>query len=114
MDRATKTQVRLVLAANYADADDVAVTAVEPASSHPNPSAGEVFAPRSEHSPATALIAHEGGPRHGDIAEVPTAQLISVLVYDGPRWLGVYRRADPPRAVPTAQGLAQVWEALNG
>ncbi len=37
----------------------------------------------------------------------------SVLVYDGPRWFGVYAPSDPPRTVVTPQGDAQVWVTLQ-
>jgi hypothetical protein len=56
------------------------------------------------------LIFHWGGPRHGEIDEVPAESLAStVLVYDGPRWFGVYQRLEPVQVQPTAQGPAEVW-----
>ena len=56
------------------------------------------------------LIFHWGGPRHGEIAEVP-AELItsSLLVYDGPQWIGVYERSDPPQVHDSPKGSAEVW-----
>lgn len=60
------------------------------------------------------MIAHQGGQRDGHIAKVRTADLASYLVYDGPRWIGVYRLVDPPRTIVTRYGLAQVWEAVEG
>ncbi|MGY1804897.1 hypothetical protein ACI78T_16575 [Blastococcus sp. SYSU D00922] len=57
-----------------------------------------------------ALISHWGGPRHGEVDEVPAEQLASsVLVYDGPRWFGVYQRFEPRQVQETAQGPAEVW-----
>jgi hypothetical protein len=57
-----------------------------------------------------ALVYHWGGPRHGEIDEVPSEQVASsVLVYDGPRWFGVYERFQPEREQATPQGPAQVW-----
>jgi hypothetical protein len=61
-----------------------------------------------------ALIYHVGGPRDGDVGEVADHLLAtSVLVYDGPRWYGVYAPADPPRRVATPQGDAEVWRVLE-
>ena len=56
------------------------------------------------------LIVHWGGPRHGEVAEVP-ARLVasSLLVYDGPKWVGVYEPLDPPQKRETPKGLAEVW-----
>ena len=59
-------------------------------------------------------VAHEGGPRNGTVAEVATAVLAGYLVYDGPRWIGVYQRANPPRVVSTPGGPADVWVAVDG
>ena len=56
------------------------------------------------------LIYHWGGPRHGELAEVPAELLSSnILVYDGPRWFGVYERLDPPQLHQTPDGPAEVW-----
>jgi hypothetical protein len=56
------------------------------------------------------LIFHWGGPRHGEVEDVPAAMVASsVLVYDGPRWFGVYERFEPVRVQDTAQGPAEVW-----
>jgi hypothetical protein len=56
------------------------------------------------------LILHWGGPRHREIADVPAEQLASaLLVYDGPRWFGVYERTDPVQNRDTEQGTAEVW-----
>ncbi|SDN74339.1 hypothetical protein [Geodermatophilus sp. DSM 45219] len=56
------------------------------------------------------LVFHWGGPRHGEVDEVPAESLASsVLVYDGPRWFGVYQRFEPRQLRTTAQGLAEVW-----
>lgn len=56
------------------------------------------------------LIIHWGGPRHEHVDEVP-AELVSssLLVYDGPRWVGVYEPLDPPQVRDTAKGPAEVW-----
>lgn len=56
------------------------------------------------------LIFHWGGPRHGEIDEVPAQSLASsVLVYDGPRWSGVYERFEPIQMQTTPHGPAPVW-----
>ena len=60
------------------------------------------------------LIFHWGGPRHGEIDEVPAESLAStVLVYDGPRWFGVYQRLEPVPVRSTAEGPAEVWVVLE-
>ena len=60
------------------------------------------------------LILHWGGPRHGEVAEVPAESLASaVLVYDGPHWFGVYKRLDPVQVRSTAGGPAEVWVVLE-
>ena len=59
---------------------------------------------------AVTLIFHWGGPRHGEVDELPAESLASsVLVYDGPKWMGVYQRSNPPRAHETPEGPAEVW-----
>ena len=56
------------------------------------------------------LILHLGGPRDGQVDHVPDdAVTSSLLVYDGPRWLGVYERVEPRETVVTAMGTAEVW-----
>jgi hypothetical protein len=55
------------------------------------------------------VIIHEGGPRAGDVADVADLPLEHFLVYDGPRWFGVYERSRPLRRVPTPSGAAEVW-----
>jgi hypothetical protein len=56
------------------------------------------------------LILHWGGPRHGDVDEVPPERLASaILVYDGPRWFGVYERFTPVQVQTTPHGPAEVW-----
>jgi hypothetical protein len=56
------------------------------------------------------LIFHWAGPRDQQVAQVPAAALkSSILVYDGPRWIGVYERLEPLQVLPTAQGQAEVW-----
>jgi hypothetical protein len=56
------------------------------------------------------LILHWGGPRHGEVDDVHAESLASsVLVYDGPRWFGVYQRYEPVRVQTTAQGPAEIW-----
>ena len=56
------------------------------------------------------LILHWGGPRHAEVDEVPDWMLTSsLLVYDGPRWVGVYEPLDPPQKSDTSQGPAEVW-----
>ncbi len=57
-----------------------------------------------------SLVFHWGGPRHGEVDDVPAELLVSaLLVYDGPRWFGVYERSEPTRVKDTAQGPAEVW-----
>ena len=57
-----------------------------------------------------SLIFHWGGPRHGQVDDVPADSLASsVLVYDGPRWIGVYERFEPRQEHETPQGPAEVW-----
>ncbi len=52
------------------------------------------------------LIFDWGGPRHGEVDDVPAELLASsVLVYDGPRWFGVYGRFQPVHL----QDTAEVW-----
>ncbi len=56
------------------------------------------------------LIFHWGGPRHAELDDVPAEKLTSaILVYDGPHWIGVYERFDPPQMHHTPQGPAEVW-----
>jgi hypothetical protein len=56
------------------------------------------------------LIYHWGGPRHGHIDHVSADLLKSdVLVYDGPQWIGVYERFQPPQVRDTPDGPAEVW-----
>ncbi|WNV77696.1 hypothetical protein [Geodermatophilus sp. DSM 44513] len=56
------------------------------------------------------LILHWGGPRHAEVDEVPAESLASsILVYEGPRWYGVYRRFEPVRLQETPHGPAEVW-----
>jgi hypothetical protein len=60
------------------------------------------------------LILHWGGPRHGAVDDVPAESLTSsVLVYDGPRWIGVYERWEPPQELSTPRGTAEVWVVLE-
>ena len=60
--------------------------------------------------PGTSLVLHWGGPRHGEIDDVATDRLASsVLVYDGPRWFGVYERFEPVQVRTTPGGPAEVW-----
>ena len=41
---------------------------------------------------------------------MPAESLASaVLVYDGPRWIGVYERFEPRQVHATPQGPAEVW-----
>lgn len=58
-------------------------------------------------------VIHQGGPRHGQVDEIDATELRGALVYDGPRWLGVYRPADPPRVHRTSVGDAQVWVVVE-
>jgi hypothetical protein len=68
--------------------------------------------PRVGYRRRVPLILHWGGPRHREVDDVPAEQLASsLLVYDGPRWFGVYQRADPVQHRPTPQGSAEVWLA---
>ncbi|MGY1617218.1 hypothetical protein ACI797_10785 [Geodermatophilus sp. SYSU D00691] len=58
------------------------------------------------------LIYHVGGPRDGDLDDLPERALAtSLLVYDGPRWLGVYERSSPQQVKETPRGPAEVWVA---
>ncbi len=55
-------------------------------------------------------VLHWGGPRHGEVDDVPAEQLASsLLVYDGPRWFGVYQRFEPVQVRATPGGPAEVW-----
>lgn len=64
--------------------------------------------------PGMPLVLHWGGPRHGHVDGVPAKSLESaVLVYDGPRWFGVYERFEPVQIRDTAQGPAEVWVVLE-
>jgi hypothetical protein len=57
-----------------------------------------------------SLIYHWGGPRHGDVDDVGAELLTSsLLVYDGPRWFGVYQRFEPVQLQRSPAGLAEVW-----
>jgi hypothetical protein len=54
------------------------------------------------------LVLRWGGPRHDEVDEVPDRMLTSsLLVYDGPRWIGVYEPLDPPQKRATPQGGAE-------
>ena len=65
---------------------------------------------RLDYRPRMPLIFHWGGPRHGEIDEVPAQSLASsVLVYDGPRRFGVYERFQPVQMQSTSHGPAEVW-----
>ena len=56
------------------------------------------------------LVYHWGGPRHGEVDQLPAESLVSsTLVYDGPKWFGVYERFQPVRKQATSQGQAEVW-----
>jgi hypothetical protein len=67
-------------------------------------------ATRATRIPGTTLVLHWGGPRHGEVAPLPEDLLASsTLVYDGPKWFGVYERFQPVRKQATAQGSAEVW-----
>jgi hypothetical protein len=56
------------------------------------------------------LVFHWGGPRHGETDEVPAESLASsILVYDGPRWFGVYQPVEPGQVRRSLQGPAEVW-----
>lgn len=56
------------------------------------------------------LIVHRGGPRHGEVDDLPARALTtSLLVYDGPRWFAVYQRSEPLRTQDTGRGRAEVW-----
>lgn len=69
-------------------------------------------APERPHAlrPGTSLVLHWGGPRHGEVDGVATDLLASsVLVYDGPRWFGVYQRFEPAQVRATPDGPAEVW-----
>jgi hypothetical protein len=50
------------------------------------------------------LVLHWGGPRQGDVEDAAELLASSVLVYDGPRWFGVYERFRPVQLQDTAQG----------
>lgn len=64
-------------------------------------------------APPPVLVAHDGGPRAGHVTAVPVHLLSSYLVYDGPRWLGVYQRSCPLRILQTGRGDAEVWTAVG-
>lgn len=59
------------------------------------------------------LVAHEGGPRAGQVDRLPDGLGDRFLVYDGPRWFGVYGRTSPLRTHPTEAGVAEVWTHLG-
>jgi hypothetical protein len=60
--------------------------------------------------PLMPLVFHWGGPRHGEVDEVSAeAVASSALVYDGPRWFGVYQRVEPAKVQDTPAGPAEVW-----
>ncbi len=55
-------------------------------------------------------VLHWGGPRHGEVDDLRAEMLTSsVLVYDGPRWFGVYQRYEPVQVRDTPEGPAEVW-----
>jgi hypothetical protein len=61
------------------------------------------------YRPLIPLIFHWGGPGHGEVDEVPAQSLASsVLVYDGPRWFGVYERSEPIQMQGTSHGAAEM------
>ncbi|SFO04188.1 hypothetical protein SAMN05660359_01150 [Geodermatophilus obscurus] len=63
-----------------------------------------------DYRPGMPLVLHWGGPRHGDVDDVrPELLTSSVLVYDGPRWFGVYQRFEPVQVRDTPNGPAEVW-----
>jgi hypothetical protein len=74
----------------------------------------EMRAPRSRPGLCAASVSHAaglplGGPRHGEVDDVPAELLASsVLVHDGPRWFGVYERFQPVQLQDTAEGSAEV------
>lgn len=74
---------------------------------------GTVAAPSSTGAatvPGLSLVFHWGGPRHGEVDDVPAELLASaVLVYAGPRWFGVYERFEPVQVQDTTRGPAEVW-----
>lgn len=57
------------------------------------------------------LVFHQDGPRAGEFDDLPPQELRTHLVYDGPRWLGVYSRSEPVRFQQTPRGRAEVWVA---
>ncbi len=68
---------------------------------------------RAARVAAAELVLHEGGPRAGQVAQLPEGQGDRFLVYDGPRWFGVYSRSTPVRTLVTAAGPAEVWTHLG-
>ena len=71
-------------------------------------------APPHGYGAAMPLVFHWGGPRHGEVDTVPPELLSSaVLVYDGPRWFGVYERFQPVQVRDTPDGPAEVWVVLE-
>lgn len=103
-----------MLAANVPPGQNWAVSVTEPAANRPGTAPSAPTPTSVTREVAKTLVVHRGGQRNGELAEVSTALLGSFLVYDGPRWLGVYRPSDPPQTVQTAHGPAQVWEAVYG
>lgn len=59
------------------------------------------------------LVLHRGGQRDGDVDWLDPEQLTSLLVYTGPRYLGVYRSTSPVEVATTPLGEAQVWTAVQ-
>jgi hypothetical protein len=75
-----------------------------------SPSRGERCPAACGYRPGMPLVLHWGGPRHGDVDDVrPELLTSSVLVYDGPRWFGVYERFQPVQVRDTPSGPAEVW-----
>ena len=80
------------------------LTQGDPGRNGPAPSTGGATVP------GMPRVLHWGGPRHGQVEDVPAEMLRSaVLVYDGPRWFGVYERFEPVTIRDTGQGPAEVW-----
>ena len=64
----------------------------------------------SQRLPRTHGLLHRCHRLHGQLDEVRDDLISSsLLVYDGPQWIGVYERSEPPQVRDTPRGSAEVW-----
>lgn len=101
--------------------DALRASRVETSFRTPSRASGPVGAPtpvspgpsRATRAVPAELVLHEGGPRAGQLTRLPHDQGDHFLVYDGPRWFGVYGRSVPLRTLRTPGGPAEVWTHLG-